>query len=398
MEYTSFKIPKKSGGFREILAPSPLLKEKQREILKKLYQNRVIGKISPYSYGFIPGRGIYDNARVHAEKKFVLNVDIKDFFPSCKNKRVNPDSFGLTREEFNLLFHEGKLPQGAPTSPIISNMFMADVDVLLPQLLRIRISDDICYSRYADDITISSNSKAIFSPVCMNIIKSVLARYGFSVNEKKTRRMGPSSRKEITGLVVNSGTPTVSRQFRRKLRAAVHNIITGQVTPSKKEINRLKGHLAFCMQVPEHRQWATGLLEKLGVRVKKTELQKKEIKVKNKVQTIIEDYIAGIVNNNISQFYQTDLCKMVVRSKDATTRQKAEMLVDSLQSLDKEWITRKLMYDYNLFGEFVRESVNKGQLSYIEPIVKKIWSKLSKVQRSVLLVANPELKEFHLSI
>jgi hypothetical protein len=284
--YKKFYIKKKNGEVREILAPCEELKKKQRAILKTLY-SKYLNETSPYAYGFIPGRNIVGNAQVHAGMKFILNIDIKDFFPSCSVTYSSPPSNPGVMIQFNNgmrnvvirgataedIFYstgkgEGYLPQGAPTSPFVSNLFMKDVDVVLPTVLRVRVSNDIRYSRYADDITISSNSKAIFSPVCLKIIKDVLRHYEFELNEKKIRRMTPSSRQEITGLVVNSGRPTVSKKVRRMIRAAVHNAEQGKPGP---DISRIKGLIAFCMQCPAHREWGKTMLERLKVAEGKNE-------------------------------------------------------------------------------------------------------------------------------
>jgi hypothetical protein len=280
-KYKKFYIRKKNGDLREILAPCEELKKKQRGILKKLY-SEYLDEISPYAYGFLPGRNIVDNANVHAGMKFILNVDIKDFFPSCKIRYLHPSRpeeigtsinfyggirnvviYGTRVEEIfvcSLENSEGYLPQGAPTSPFLSNLFMKDVDVVLPAVLRVRISNDIRYTRYADDITISSNSKAIFSPVCLKIISDVLRRYGFEVNKNKIRKMTRSSRQEITGILVNSGRPTVSKKIRKMIRAAVYNAEHGK---AGSDIQRIKGLIAFCMQCPSHREWGRTMLEKL---------------------------------------------------------------------------------------------------------------------------------------
>jgi retron-type reverse transcriptase len=278
-KYKKFYIRKKNGDLREILAPCEELKKKQRAILKDLY-SEYLDEISPYAYGFVPGRNIVDNAEVHAGMKFILNVDIRDFFPSCRIKWSSPSapedigiiikfysgmrSVAIRAIDEDIFYYTGEgigyLPQGAPTSPFLSNLFMKDVDVVLPAVLRVRISSDIRYTRYADDITISSNSKAIFSPVCLKIIGDVLGRYGFELNKKKIRRMTPSSRQEITGLVVNSGRPTVSKKVRRMIRAAVHNAERGKPGP---DLPRIKGLIAFCMQCESHREWGRKMLERL---------------------------------------------------------------------------------------------------------------------------------------
>jgi retron-type reverse transcriptase len=266
--YKTIYIPKKSGGFREISIPNPELKEKQREILEKLYNYFVNDRERYKSFfyfakGFIPNKGIYHNANPHAGKKFILNIDIKDFFPSCKEKNLpNYIKQALSQDEINLLFHNDSLPQGAPTSPFVSNLYLADADGIIFYLLKVFISDDVIYTRYADDITISSNSKAIFGKTCLKIIDSVLKRYGFQIHPEKIRRLTPSQKQEITGLCVNSGKPTVSRKIRRLVRAMVHNMTKKQEV-TEQELNRVKGLISFINQCPAHKSWCKDMMEKI---------------------------------------------------------------------------------------------------------------------------------------
>lgn len=259
-KYRAFRIPKRSGGFREILAPDEDLKAEQRRILNRLYE-----KTKPpfFCKGFLKGVSIYDNARQHKSKKYILNVDVKDFFSNCKKENL-PEEIKrvLTAEEINLVFYRDYLPQGAPTSPYIANFYLKEADSAIYYLLKLHISDDVIYTRYADDITVSSNSKAIFSRQCLNIIKSILEYHGFEINTRKIRYMHPGKRKEITGLCVNSGVPTVSRKFRQTVRAAIHNYTTGKRN-SREDLNRIKGWLAFLASVPAHRQQAMRQLHEL---------------------------------------------------------------------------------------------------------------------------------------
>lgn len=263
--YKTIYIPKKSGGFREISIPDPELKQKQREILQKLYRHFYSNKnlYKEYLYfakGFVPNKGVLYNAKPHVGKKFILNIDIKDFFPSCKRKNM-PQILEeiLSEDEIELLFHNDCLPQGAPTSPFVSNLYMFSADNVIFSRLRMLISDDVVYTRYADDITVSSNSRAIFGRTCLSIIRKTLKEHGFEINDQKIRRLTPSQRQEITGLCVNSGQPTVSRKIRRVVRAAVHNM-TQRGYAQVEEINKIKGLISFINQCPVHKQWCKKMM------------------------------------------------------------------------------------------------------------------------------------------
>lgn len=396
--YVTFRIPKKSGGFREISAPVPELKLKQREILDKLYQSKILEHISPYAYGFIPGRSIYSNAQVHAGKKFLVNIDIKDFFPNCHKSKLDSKSILrklLNDEELGFLFHKDALPQGAPTSPLVSNIFLADFDSVLPTVLRRTISDDIRYSRYADDITISSNSKAIFSKTCMKIISDVLTHYGFEINHKKTRYMSPSSRQEVTGLVLNSGKPTVSRKFRRNLRAAVHNIVSGKVIPSEKELNRIKGHLSFCMQVPEHREWAAQLLSQLGVRVN-PEYVPKDRKIEDNFKKTIEAYAKGKISKLPFSIDNLSLAKIIFRSKNLPVKVRLShsyTLVYYAYDWLLDFVSRDLKFAER-FIEYIMEQSRHFTENQLKGILREIFPKLSTSKRVSLIIAYPEIQKY----
>lgn len=396
--YITFKIPKKSGGYREISAPVPELKQKQKEILNKLYENGVLELVSCYAYGFLPGRSIYDNARVHAGKKFILNVDIKDFFPSCRRVgawHISMLKNALDKEEINLLFYNDSLPQGAPTSPLVSNFYLAKFDRILPVVLKKRVSDDIRYSRYADDITISSNSKVIFSKLCIKIISEILKQFDFKINYKKVRFMTLSSRQEITGLVVNSGKPTVSKKIRKNLKAAVHNIITGKVIPTKTELNRIKGHLAFCMQIPEHRQWAGELLKKLGVNVKSKLIQQKN-SIEDTFKKKIEAYAKGEVSTLPFSIDELSLAKIIFRSKNVPYEKKLPYAF-TLFRHSFDWLLNKLCKDKKLAEQFiiyVMENTNNLPEKYLQEVIRAVMKKLSSYKRAYLLVAYPKLKNY----
>ncbi|MDJ0742704.1 MAG: reverse transcriptase domain-containing protein [Xenococcaceae cyanobacterium MO_167.B27] len=157
--YTEFKIPKKSGGYRHILQPITSLKiiqQKLNQVLKAVYEPK------PSTHGFTVGRSIVTNAQAHLRQRYLLNIDLKDFFPSINFGRVRglfmAKPYNCTEEVATILAqiccYDNQLPQGSPTSPIISNMICSKLD---SQLQRLAKKHQCIYTRYADDITFSTS-------------------------------------------------------------------------------------------------------------------------------------------------------------------------------------------------------------------------------------------------
>jgi len=258
--YRIIAIPKKNGDKRKIYIPNEELKEKQREILKRFddiyFANDEVRMKLMYCYSFKKNVSIYDNALQHAGKKYILKIDLKDFFPTCTIHNTNTlvqKVLSMAEVSSDVVYYNNNfLPQGAPTSPFISNLYLAKVDCELVGMLRTSFSDDAVYTRYADDIVISSNSKAIFSNRLLNIIRNKLRNIGFKINEDKIKKLTRSSPMRVTGYVVNSGKPTISRKKRRWLRAVIHNAMKTK-TISKCDYQKIIGFLAFCQQA--HPEW-----------------------------------------------------------------------------------------------------------------------------------------------
>ncbi|MBD5190624.1 MAG: RNA-directed DNA polymerase [Bacteroidales bacterium] len=235
--YRSFSIPKKSGGERTISAPYGNLKWMQlcvNEIFKALYT------ASPYAMGFAEGRSIVDNARMHTNQNYVFNLDLKDFFPSVDQARVwkrlqlAPFNFnakvasviaGLCcmrtiryREE--LPFEEAfVLPQGAPTSPLLTNAICDTLDRRLHGLAK---RFGLHYSRYADDITFSSMHNVYQTgSEFRKELERIITGQRFTINAKKTRLQHCSVRQEVTGITVGQKV-NVGRKYVKDIRAILH--------------------------------------------------------------------------------------------------------------------------------------------------------------------------------
>lgn len=169
-KYTTFKIPKKSGGEREICAPTDQLKLVQRRLANILYACRdEIDKesgLGSLSHGFRRGHSIVTNAKPHHGRRFVLNLDLKDFFPSFNFGRIRgffikSKAFELNEKVATLIAqiacHQNSLPQGSPCSPVISDLVAHLLDARLAKMAK---KEGVTYSRYADDLTFSTNKKS----------------------------------------------------------------------------------------------------------------------------------------------------------------------------------------------------------------------------------------------
>lgn len=218
--YRPFAIKKKSGGKRVIHEPLPSLKEIQRWMLKHILYAETESR---FAKGFVRGRGVLDNARFHLGQPVVLSLDIAGFFPSLKWRWVFRlfREFGYSRAVAGVLSHlctlDGSLPQGAPTSPAISNLLLKDLD---RRIGGFALARGIRYTRYADDMTFSGD----FSPGRVILfVEGILRGRDLRLNDKKTRTMRPHNRQEVTGIVVNERL-RAPRKARRELRTAMHYI------------------------------------------------------------------------------------------------------------------------------------------------------------------------------
>lgn len=234
--YKEIQIPKKNGGFRTIDIPSERLKGIQRWILDEVLDNM---KVHECCYGFCKGRSIYDNALLHVNKECVLNMDLKDFFPSIKQEDVFNVFYkkGYTKKVAyyfaKLLTKDGVLPQGSPASPMVSNIVAEHLDKRLSALAKKYHAE---YSRYADDITFSGalNIKDII-PIVTKIIKEEK----FNVNEKKTRYAYYYQRQEVTGLIVNKKV-SITKEYLKELNKEIYFCEKFGVTSHLEKINSHK--------------------------------------------------------------------------------------------------------------------------------------------------------------
>lgn len=254
--YRQFHIPKKSGGVRTITAPDGELKDIMLTlafILSELYIP------SPEAMAFVRGRSIVENASQHIGQNYVLNLDLSDFFTSItanmvENNLVKLGISSLVARDIATICtyptvtgHHvlNVVPQGAPTSPVISNICAMTLDNRLSGLAR---RFHLTYTRYADDITFSSNHNVYQKDgEFMKELHRIISECHFTVNPQKTRLQKHGVRQEVTGLIV-SENPNVSRKYIKNLRAQIHKI-KHQESPSMRDINIVRGKLNFLRMV-----------------------------------------------------------------------------------------------------------------------------------------------------
>ena len=277
--YRLFTIPKKGGGRRIIEAPNSRLKLVQTRLADLLMQveaemeGKRTTKPRVLAHGFKPGFSIITNAALHRNKRWVFNLDLKDFFHTINFGRVygffiKDRNFELTPKMAaivaHIACHRNRLPQGSPCSPVMSNLIAHILDIKLNKLA----NDHHCtYSRYADDITFSTNEKE-FPEAIARLVRgsddkwvagdAVLQRVhraGFRVNHDKTRMQRRDSRQDTTGLIVNQKL-NVRHEYYKQVRAMCHHLFahgyahsgTGQGSiPVKNET--VGGMLGFIHQV-----------------------------------------------------------------------------------------------------------------------------------------------------
>jgi retron-type reverse transcriptase len=240
--YKRFQIPKKSGGMRQISAPMPRLKAAQEWVL-----GNILEKVPAHdaAHGFRRGRSIVSNAAPHAGAEVVVNLDLKDFFPTITYRRIRgvfrklgyseqvatilalvcsepeTDAVQLDGRTYHVARGERFLPQGAPTSPAITNLLCRRLDA---RLSRVAEQLGFRYTRYADDLTFSASGESAANVgKILRRVRWVVGQENLRVHPDKTRVWRRGRRQEVTGLVVNQRV-NVSRRLLRRFRATLYQI------------------------------------------------------------------------------------------------------------------------------------------------------------------------------
>ena len=218
-QYKEFHLKKRKGGIRKIFAPIFPIKELQRTLKDELYK---VYTPKTNVHGYVYERGIKTNAKKHEGRFWVAKIDVENFFPSIHFGRVRgfflkpPFKFcdEVAKILAKLCVRDDKLPQGAPTSPIISNIICRKLD---RELIELAARFRCVYTRYADDITFSTTRKTFPSSICYfdanqntlratagNAAREIIECNSFNINESKTSLRHKGSRQMVTGLIVNN--------------------------------------------------------------------------------------------------------------------------------------------------------------------------------------------------
>lgn len=273
-QYKEFKLRKRKGGFRTISAPSSSLLSIQRIIATKILSS---AQIHEAAKGYKENTSVLDNAQLHLGNEALLKVDLMDFFGSIKRRRVadilKKIGFSKNKREIltNLCVLDNKLPQGAATSPIISNIVSYDMDVALSELAE---KNKLKYTRYADDLTFSGSQ----IPQSFYVeVEKIVRKERFAIQLKKTRFLHAKSRKIITGVSISSGEKaTMPKGKKREIRKNVYFILKNGLAEHQQFIKssdpvylkRLIGQLNFWLMIEpdnEYVQKSIAALRKITV-------------------------------------------------------------------------------------------------------------------------------------
>lgn len=248
--YRSFALKKKDGTSRDIDTPRTYLKVIQWWILDNILNNV---EIAENVFGFVTGRSAVQNAEYHFGAKHVLNVDIRQFFPSITTDQVSKifRSLGYQDDVADMLSElcclDGHVPQGAPTSPAIANLVLRELDTKLSALAE---KAGHRYSRYADDLTFSSQSW--IDDEFLNLVENSVKAAEFELKPEKTRFSGSEGRMEVTGVVINE-RPQPTRVWRKRTRAVLHRLsLSTRLT--RRDLSYLQGVIGMAGQFPQSKQ------------------------------------------------------------------------------------------------------------------------------------------------
>lgn len=253
--YTRFAIPKRGGGRRLISTPKPAMRAAQQWVRANVL---VPLPVSGYAAAFRPGKSIADNARLHSGKSCVIRLDLRDFFGTVTFHRIRGffESLGynpgvatvlalictdaprsrvtLDGQTSLVIVGDRSLPQGACTSPDLANLITAGLDARIGGLAR---KFGYTYSRYADDLVLSTENEEVFAAGVISAVTRVCREEGFQVNQRKTRIMRAPNRQLVTGLLVNDGV-RLTRTDLRKVRAFLHRCETRGIDAVSAELGK----------------------------------------------------------------------------------------------------------------------------------------------------------------
>lgn len=270
--YEEIIIHKKNNKLRFLYAPSKILKDVQRKILKNILEERVL---SPNSYAYKKNCSVVGGAKAHVGKKVIVKLDIKDFFnnitfdkvyESCFNEDLFPKKMGVLLT--NLCVYNNMLPQGAPTSGYISNIVLRRFDYMVAKYCN---DKNISYTRYSDDMTFSGDFNV---GKLIKKVNKLLYDNGFKLNKEKIKVVNRKTRQQVLGVVVNEKL-SIRKTYKRKIRQEIYYINKFGLEEHLKKISvttplsyalKLMGKINYVLQVEKDNKefiFYKSLLEKL---------------------------------------------------------------------------------------------------------------------------------------
>ena len=274
--YRVFHIKKSNGGDREIAEPARNMKAVQAWINVNILQPI---PLIPQVTGFRKGNNILQNARAHEDNRYLLCLDIDDFFPSIKYpiiyyiyQKLGYNSH-MSHVLTSLCTFRNRLPQGGVTSPALSNLACYRLDRRIIGYCGPR---GITYTRYADDMTFSTMSwHKLISTI--EFVEYAVKDEGFNLNKAKTRYMGPKRRQKVTGLVIGNNKAGIGRQAERVFRASLYNLFAQKADPNtERAVTSTQGYLSFLYSIDKVRyERITNYISRLALRFPSSKIDEK---------------------------------------------------------------------------------------------------------------------------
>ena len=270
--YRKFTIPKRKGGFREIVTPHKSLLSVQQWICKHVLSSFEIHSVA---YAYVKNKNVAKNATLHIGCNEMIKIDIKNFFPSINIARVRElfNRKGYSKEISAYLAYlcclDGSIPQGAGSSPLISNIILYNLD---KRLYKLSENNGVVYSRYADDLVFSSDK---FHHEFKNIVISNIKDEGFTINYEKLKEYSESHRKLVTGILIKKDQIRLQKSVRKEIKEQVYYILRYGVLDQVKRYNdiyyidRVLGRLWYWKQIEPNNKFVKTSIKKINDNYKK---------------------------------------------------------------------------------------------------------------------------------
>lgn len=410
--YHPVSIPKANGEFRELTVPDRFMKSIQRSIVDNILQKE---PTSPYAMAYKRGCSIKDNAAPHVGHKKLLKMDIHHFFDGITFGQVMNKVFATSNYSRDiqvlltiLCTFEERLPQGAPTSPYISNIIMRDFDYELGTWCDER---EITYTRYCDDMTFSGefDHREVISYVRRKLLKM-----GFYINEKKTVIVNDGQRKEVTGIVVNEKT-SIAKDYKRNISQEMyycqkfgvkdHLANTGSTLSEMEYLRNLLGRINYVLSVEkdnyefiQYRNW----INRKDISMTTAELYLKDVIKRFELfgikSIMLEDSNSECLGECFApECYEYPNCESIEELLDFCIENKVKTIYIEPVRFDYKYFCHSIEEDYSEFyleerfdRELVRlrrafEKIDEDKMrrllqSEIEEYIKSVDSKLSTLE------------------